>query len=168
MTNPKSFTRFFPTIARVLIGLPLFISGLNGLLHFLPEPTPQISAGALAFSEALLKTGYMFQLIFITQLTVGVLLLVNRFVPLAIVLLAPFLVNAMAFHIFLEHTGLPFVSVFVLLELYLAWQYRNAYVPLFEMRAKAGDHSVTPYWERSYSAAPHAGAARETDAHSRW
>jgi uncharacterized membrane protein YphA (DoxX/SURF4 family) len=168
MTTTKSFTRFLPAVARILIGLPLFISGLNGLLKILPEPTPQISEGALAFSEALMKTGYMLQLIFITQLTVGMLLLVNRFVPLAIVLLAPFLVNAMAFHIFLEHTGLPVVSAFVLVELYLAWQYRKAYVPLFEMRAKAGDQPIIPYWERSYSAEPHAGASRETDAHSRW
>jgi len=112
MTNTKSFTRYFPAIARILVGLPLFISGLNGLLHVLPEPTPQISEGAMAFSEALMKTGYMLQLIFITQLVVGLFLLINRFVPLALVLLAPFIVNSIAFHTFLEHTGLPFAAVF--------------------------------------------------------
>jgi hypothetical protein len=121
------------------MGLPLFISGLNGLLHLLPEPTPQISEGALAFSEAMLKTGYMLQLIFITQLIVGVLLLANRFVPLALVLFAPFIVNAMAFHIFLEHTGLPFAAVFLLLELYLAWQYRRYFTSVLTVKASAGN-----------------------------
>ena len=131
----RSITRFFPAVARILMGLPLFISGLNGFLHLLPEPTPQISEGALAFSDALLKTGYMFHIIFATQLIVGVLLLSNRFVPLALVLFAPFIVNSIGFHAVLEHTGLPFAGVFLLLELYLAWQYRESYVSVLAARA---------------------------------
>ena len=144
MTNTKSITRFFPTIARILLGLPLFISGLNGLLHLLPEPTPQISEGALAFSEALVKTGYLLQLIFITQLIVGVLLLANRFVPLALALFAPFIVNAMGFHIFLEHTGLPIAAVFLLLELYLAWQYRRYFESVLTAKASAASRDSLP------------------------
>jgi hypothetical protein len=139
MTNKKSFTRYFPAVARILLGLPLFISGLNGLLHLLPEPTPQISEGALAFSEALMKTGYMLQLIFITQLIVGVLLLANRLVPLALVLFAPFMVNSVAFHSFLEHTGLPIAAVFLLLELYLAWQYRRYFAAVLTVKASPGN-----------------------------
>ena len=72
----------------------------------------------------------MLQLIFITQFLVGAMLLSNRFVPLALALFAPFIVNAMAFHLFLEHTGLPIAAIFLLLELYLAWKYRNAYVTM--------------------------------------
>ena len=131
----KSFTRFIPTVARILVGLPLFASGLFGLLNLTPQPTTPLAPGAMAFTEALVKSGYMLQLIFITQLIVGSLLLANRFVPLALVLLAPFLVNAMAFHVFLEHMGLPFVAIFVLLELYLAWQYRQSYAVLLTARA---------------------------------
>ena len=135
MSRPRSFTRFFPAIARVLLGLPLFASGLFGLLNMTPQPTTPLPEGAMAFAEALVKSGYMLQLIFITQLTVGALLLANRFVPLALVLLAPFIVNSMAFHIFLEHTGLPIAAIFLLLELYLAWQYRQSYVLLLTARA---------------------------------
>src|SRR6188472_2257677 len=119
MTSSKSFTRYFPAVARVLLGLPLFASGLFGLLNLTPQPTTPLAEGAMAFSDALIKTGYMLQLIFITHLIVGVLLLVNRFVPLALVLFAPFIVNAMGFHIFLEHMGLPIAAVFLLLEFYL-------------------------------------------------
>lgn len=140
MTNTKSFTRFFPAVARILLGLPMFASGLFGLLNLMPQPTTPLAEGAMAFADALMKTGYMLQLIFITQLIVGVLLLANRFVPLALALFAPFIVNAMGFHIFLEHTGLPFAAVFLLLELYLAWQYRKAYAGMLSMRVMAGNN----------------------------
>jgi hypothetical protein len=76
----------------------------------------------------------MMQLIGTTQLIVGVLLLVNRFVPLALALLAPFLVNSVAFHIFLEPSGLPMTMIFVALEVYLAWAYRNAFRPMLAAR----------------------------------
>ena len=79
----------------------------------------------------------MMQLIGTTQLIVGVLLVLNRFVPLALALFAPFIVNSIAFHIFLEHSGLPMAAIFLALEVYLAWTYRNAYRPMLAMR-----HSV--------------------------
>jgi hypothetical protein len=127
---PKSFTRFFPAIARILMGLPLLVFGLNGFLTFIPPPATPLPEGAAAFAGALMKTGYMMQLIGATQFVVGALLLANRFVPLALVLFAPFMVNSIAFHLFLEHSGLPIAAVFLALELYLAWVYRAAYRPL--------------------------------------
>jgi hypothetical protein len=130
-----SFTRYIPAIVRVLMGLPLVMFGLNGFLNFLPQPTTPLPEGAMAFVGALLKTGYMFPLIAGTQLIVGVLLLANRFVSLALVLFAPFMVNSIAFHIFLERSGLAMAGVFLAAELYLAWVYRDAYRPLFVARA---------------------------------
>ena len=134
--NPRSLTRHLPTVARVLLGLPLVIFGLNGFFNFIPPPPTPLPEPALQFAGALANSGYMMQLIGATHLVVGVLLLINRWVPLALVLLAPFLVNSVAFHLFLERSGLPMALVFVALELYLAWVYRKAYRPLFE--AKAG------------------------------
>ena len=94
----------------------------------------------MAFAEALMKSGYMMQVIFITQLAVGALLLINRFVPLALILFAPFIVNAMAFHIFLLREGLPIAAVFLLLELYLAWQYRESYAMVLKARTVPSSH----------------------------
>jgi uncharacterized membrane protein YphA (DoxX/SURF4 family) len=131
----KSFTRHFPTIARVLMGLMFFVFGLNGFLNFLPQPKTVLPEGAMAFAGALMKTGYMMPLIFTTQLIVGALLLANRFVPLALVLLAPFLVNSIAFHVFLEPSGLVMAGVVAALELYLAWAYRRSYAALLTPRA---------------------------------
>ncbi len=129
-----SFTRHLPTVARILLGLPLFVFGLNGFLNFIPPPATPLPAGAMAFAGALVNTGYMMQLIGATHLIVGVLLLTNRFVPLALALLAPFIVNSLAFHFFLERSGLPMAAVFLAFELYLAWSYRRAFAPMLAAR----------------------------------
>ena len=139
MTDKKSFTRYFPVVARILLGLPLFASGLAGLLNLTPQPATPLPEGAMAFTEALMKSGYMLQLIFMTQFIVGVFLLINRFVPLALVLFAPFIVNAMAFHTFLLREGLPIAAVFLLLELYLAFQYRKYFSSVLTAKATVGN-----------------------------
>jgi hypothetical protein len=126
----RSFARHFPTAARILLGLPLFVFGLNAFLNFIPPPTTPLPEGAMAFASALVKTGYMMQLIGATHLIVGTLLLANRFVPLALALFAPFIVNSVAFHLVLEPSGLGMAGIFLGLELYLAWTYRNAYSPM--------------------------------------
>ncbi|HEX2854042.1 MAG TPA: DoxX family protein [Opitutaceae bacterium] len=126
----KPFSRRLPAIARILMGLPLFVFGLNGFLNFIPQPKVAMPEGAMAFAGALANSGYMMQLIGATLLIVGTLLLINRFVPLALALFAPFIVNSIAFHIFLEHTGLPMAGVFLAFELYLAWAYRDAFRPM--------------------------------------
>ncbi len=119
------------------MGLPLVIFGLNGFLNFIPQPTTPMPAGAVAFASALMASGYMMKLIAITHLIVGVLLVINRFVPLALVIFFPFIVNSIAFHVFLEPSGLPVALVFLALNLYLAWVYRAAYRPLLTARASA-------------------------------
>jgi uncharacterized membrane protein YphA (DoxX/SURF4 family) len=99
--RPKSFARHIPTVVRILMGLPLVAFGLNAFLNFIPQPETPMPEGAMAFAGALMNTGYMMQLIGVTQLIVGLFLVLNRFVPLALVLFAPFMVNSVAFHAFL-------------------------------------------------------------------
>jgi len=117
------------------MGLPLIVFGLNGFFNYIPPPTTPLPEKAAAFAGALANSGYMMQLIGATQLTVGLLLVLNRFVPLALALFAPFIVNSIAFHFFLEHSGLPMATVFLVMEVYLAWVYRNAYRPILTTRA---------------------------------
>lgn len=131
----RPVTRVVAVVARVLLGLPLVVFGLNGFLNFIPPPEAPLPENAMTFVGALANSGYMMQLIGVTHLIVGVLLLLNRYVPLALVLFAPFIVNSVAFHVFLERTGLPMALVFLTLELYLAWFYRAAYRPLFVAKA---------------------------------
>ncbi len=133
-STPRSVTRFLPVIARFLMGLPLLVFGLNGFLNFIPPPQTPLPAAAAAFAGALFNSGYMMQLIGGTQLIVGGLLVSNRFVPLALALFAPFIVNSIAFHLCLEPSGLPMAAVFLALELYLAWAYRQAFRPMLAAR----------------------------------
>ncbi len=131
--NAKSFARHLPTAGRILMGLIFFVMGLNGFLNFLPQPST-MPEGVVTFSGALMKTGYVFPLVMGTQVIVGVLLLSNLFVPLALVLIAPIIVNVFAFHAFLwPSTGAPAVVVLAL-EVYLAWVYRRVYRPMLVMR----------------------------------
>ena len=102
----RSFARYLPAVARVLMGLSFLVFGLNGFLHFIPQPKQPMPEGAMAFGGALMNSGYMFPMVTGTQLLVGVLLLLNRFVPLALALMAPVVVNIVAFHIFLEPSGM--------------------------------------------------------------
>jgi hypothetical protein len=116
-----------------------FVCGLDGFLHFLPQPSAPPSEGAMAFGMALFKAGYMFPLIKGTEVAAGALLLSNRLVPLALIVIAPVIVNIFAFHAFLAPDGVALAAVIVALELYLAWVHRAAYRPLFAGRtAPAG------------------------------
>lgn len=131
ISRSSTALRVIATIARLLLGISLVIFGLNGFLNFIPQPEKPLPADAMAFVGALVNSGYMMQLIAVTHLVVGVLLLLNRYVPLALVLFAPFIVNSIAFHAVLEPSGLPIAGVFLALELYLAWHHRAAFRPLF-------------------------------------
>jgi uncharacterized membrane protein YphA (DoxX/SURF4 family) len=115
-------------VARLLLGLIFTVFGLNGFLHFIPNI--QMPAPAVAFFVGLAKTGYMLPLLFAIQVVGGVLLLIGRFVPLALALLAPVVVNIVLFHAFLAPGGLPLAIIVVLLELYLAWKHRDAFAPM--------------------------------------
>jgi len=133
----QGFCRHCPTAARILMGLIFFVFGLNGFLHFIPQPKT-MPDGAVAFFGALMGTGYMLPLIMGTQLLTGVLLLLNRFVPLALALIAPVIVNIVAFHAFLDPAGLVMAAVVLALELYLAWSYRKAFGPMLAARTMPG------------------------------
>jgi len=134
--DEQSFARRLSVAARVLLGLLFFASGLANLLNLAPQPA--LPEGAAAFTGALMNTGYMLPLIFGTQFIVGTLLLANRFVPLALALLAPFVVNSLAFHAFLERSGLPVAVAVLALLLYLAWAYRKAYGPMLAPKTAPG------------------------------
>src|SRR5258708_1021218 len=124
----NSISRYAPTAARILLVLILFVFGLNGFLQFIPQPTMPDTAGA--FMGALAATGYMFPLIKSVEVIAGALLLSNRFVPLALAIVAPNVVNIVLFHAVLAPGGVG-IALFVLaLELFTAWSYRNAYASM--------------------------------------
>lgn len=121
-------------IARILLGLTFFVFGLNGFFYFMPPPPTGVPQAAMDFSLAMMKTGYFSQLVAGTQVACGFLLLVGRFVPLALTVLAPVIVNIVLFHVFLYPSAIVIPLVVVALELYLAWVYRAAFKPMLAAR----------------------------------
>ena len=132
--RPSKAARYATHAARVLLGLVFFVFGLEGFLHFMPQPTEPPPEAAMSLGMALIKSGYLFQLIKGTEVAVGAALLANRFVPLALVVIAPVIVNIVAFHAFLEPSGLAIALALVVLEVGLAWAHRSAYRPLLAAR----------------------------------
>jgi len=123
--------RILTAAARYLLGLIFLVFGLNGFLHFIPMPPP--SGLALQFFIALAGSHYLW-VIMAAQVVGGVLLLTNRFVPLALAVLGPVIVNILSFHIFLEHQGMPLAVLVTLLWFVVAYRVRSTLTPLLVAR----------------------------------
>ncbi len=121
-------------VARIVLGLGFTVFSLNFFHPFLPMPPPPPAAGA--FAGAMFATGYIFHLLKVLELLSGLALLAGVFVPLALAVLAPIIVNILFFHAFLAPSGLPLPVVLLALELFLAWAYRDAFAPMLNPRAK--------------------------------
>lgn len=119
------------TIARWLLGLVFLVFGLNGFLHFIPMPPPPGAAGQ--FLGALFVSHYLV-VVFLLQLIPGALLLLNRFVPLALTLLGPVIVNILLFHLLLAPGGLPLALLVTALWLLVFLSVRSAFASLFQPR----------------------------------
>ena len=110
-------------IARLLLGLISVVFGLNGFLNFLSMgPMPTGLAGQ--FMGALVLSHY-YWVVAAFQIIGGVLLLMNRFVPLALVLLGPVIVNILCYHLFLNHAGAPFAIVLTVLWFIVFYGHRQ-------------------------------------------
>src|SRR6202023_4322525 len=120
-------------IARFLLGLIFLVFGLNGFLHFIPMPPPTGVAGT--FFGAIFASHY-WVVIFGVQILGGLLLLANRFVPLALVLLGPVIVNIFFFHALMAPAGLPLALVVVLLWAIVAIRNKQHLAGIFVQRAE--------------------------------
>src|SRR4029078_2748531 len=99
-------------IARYLAGVIFLVFGLNGFLNFIPLPPPGGIAGQ--FMGALYASHYLW-VIFAFQVIAGVLLLINRYVPLAVAVLAPVIVNILVFHALMAPSGISLAVLMALL-----------------------------------------------------
>ena len=124
--------RIASIIARYLLGLIFLVFGLNGFLHFIPMPPPK--GLAAQFGGAIFVSHY-WVVIFGVQVIGAVLLLVNRFVPLALVLLGPVIVNIFFFHALMAPEGLPLAIVVVVLWVILAVRYKQYFAGIFVQNA---------------------------------
>src|SRR6202049_4565140 len=127
----NSSMRIASVIARYLAGVIFLVMGLNGFLNFIPLPPPGGVAGQ--FMGALYVSHYLW-VIFAFQVIAGVLLLVNRYVPLAVGVLAPVIVNILSFHALMAPSGLPLALLVAVLWAVIVVDVRPAFTGLFQSR----------------------------------
>ena len=123
--------RTVSTIARYLAGVIFLVFGLNGFLHFIPMTPPGGIAGQ--YMGALYASHYLW-VIFAVQVIAGVLLLVNRYVALAVAVLAPVIVNILCFHVLMAPSGLPLALFVAVLWVLIFVDVRPAFAALFQSR----------------------------------
>lgn len=127
------------TICRIALGLIFVVFGLNGFLHFLP--TPQYPGIAGQFLGAIFNS-HFYIIIFLTQVVGGLLLLANLYVPLAVLLLGPVLVNILNFHISMYPATIALALIATALWLVLFFQLRSAFSGVFVRRVPDAGGSV--------------------------
>jgi putative oxidoreductase len=125
------FMRTTSVVARYLAGVIFLVMGLNGFLNFIPFPPPAGVAGQ--FMGALYVSHYLW-VIFAFQVIAGVLLLLNRYVPLAVATLAPVIVNILVFHALMAPNGLPLALFVAVLWAVIFIDVRPAFSGLFQSR----------------------------------
>ncbi len=121
-------------IARLVLGLPLVVFGLNGFLRVIPVPpmTPE----AEAFLRALIDSGYMLQFWKGTEVICGLAILAGLYLPLALIVITPVMLNIIAFHLWLEPNPAT-IGVVALMSAalaYLAQKNWHVYRPMLAMR----------------------------------
>jgi putative oxidoreductase len=119
-------------IARILLGLVFLVFGVNGFLKFMNGPLPLGLAGQ--FLSVLAQSHYDL-VVSAVQVAGATLLLANRYVPLALVLLGPVIVNIFIFHLLMDLSGLPYAIVVIMLWGVVAFRHRQYFSGIFVQRA---------------------------------
>lgn len=115
-------------VARILLGLMFTVFGINGFLHFIPIPAKP--ALAMQFINLLDWTHYMAP-VFALQISSGILFLANRFVPLALTLIGPVLVNILMFHVLMDLNGMLPAAIATICWMVLFYSHRAAFAAIF-------------------------------------
>ncbi len=117
------------TIARYLLGAIFLVFGLNGFLHFIPMPLPPGVAGQFFMA---LGVSHYFAVVFLLEFVAALLLLAGRYVPLALTIIAPVVVNILCYHAFMAPSGLPMAVILSVLWLLAVINVRSAFAGLFQ------------------------------------
>lgn len=117
-------------IARYLLGLAMLIFGANKFFNFMPAPEVPEAAGA--FLGALANSGYIFPALGVIYILAGLLLIFNKAVPFALIILMPVSFNIVAFHLKFAPEGILFAAVVAVLNLFLIHHNWSRFKSLFD------------------------------------
>ena len=122
-------------VARILVGLLFVFAGASDFFIAKPPPLPGLAG---TFNEAFFQSHWVLFLA-VAQIAIGVLLLINRYVPVALIMLAAFLYNSYAFHITMLPSALWAPIIVTALALVIAWPYRALFAPIFAAQPPVTD-----------------------------
>ena len=140
--------KILTNVSRFLLGFIFLVFGLNGFLHFIPMPPPSGVAGQ--FLGSMFVTKYLL-FVFAVQLIGGVLLLINRYVPLALTILGPIIVNILLFHSLMNPAGLGLALFVTILWGVVFASVRSAFAGIFQARVEI---TTTPAQRHSQAVSP--------------
>lgn len=126
--------KFAIIAARVILGLVFVVFGLNGFFHFIP--TPEMNEPMTELMMSLVGTGYFMMVVKAVEVVSGLMILLGRWLPLGLILLAPVSVHILLVHAFLDQGGLPMAVVIVVLQLFLAFAYRDSFSGVLDPNAQ--------------------------------
>jgi putative oxidoreductase len=131
--------KILTNISRFLLGFVFFVFGLNGFLHFIPMPPPSGVAGQ--FLGAMFVSSYLLVVSGLQAIS-GALLLINRYVPLALTILGPIIVNILLFHALMSPVGIGLAVFVTILWGVVFASVRSAFVGIFEARVETKTSEV--------------------------
>jgi putative oxidoreductase len=120
-------------IVRIFVGFAFVVFGANVFFNFMPAPAMTDTAGT-RWVTAMVETRYFF--VVGAQVVGGLLLLINRYVPLGLAILGPVIVNILSYHLFMHREGISGAFIAAALWLFLFYAYREYFSSLFVQRAQ--------------------------------
>ncbi|MFC7356214.1 DoxX family membrane protein [Jejudonia soesokkakensis] len=119
----------FTKLLRMILALLLLVFGANKIYPFLPIFS--MPPAAANFMESLQSTGYVLYVVAVLEICIGLLLLFRKWVPFALLVLAPISINILLFHLFLDVSSIWVAIVIVALNAILIYKYWQSYRQLF-------------------------------------
>jgi putative oxidoreductase len=121
------------TVSRIILGLPFLVFGINYFFPFAPHP--ELHGAAIDYMTGLTKAGYFWPFLRSLEILIGIALITNRFVPLALAILAPINLQILIFHLALEPQNIPMALILALLQAFLIYRYWGYYKQIFAQKA---------------------------------
>lgn len=118
-------------IVRTLMGLLFIFASVAYFTNLVPPPD-NLPERLKTFNDGIAASGYLMALIKGTELICGIALVAGRFVPLALVILSPIIINILFVHLILERSGLPVAIFLVVANIFLAYYYRDSFKELLK------------------------------------
>mgnify|MGYP001485564799 CR=1 FL=1 len=118
-------------VLHLILQFKSLVAGLNGyFVIFDLEPFIETSPAAMSLFE------FQYLLIFEKSLEIlcGILLIINRFIPLALAVLSPIVANIFLLHLFVDHSLLLLAIIIVILHFYLLYCFRKNFIGILEKK----------------------------------